>query len=158
MKIAAIDPGLSGAACILEQINGAVMLISVIDLPTVGEGPKHRLDAFTFARWMFDHAPVHAYVEAGRAMPKQGVTSMFRYGRVCGAIEGVVAACRIPLTLIEPNVWKKHLRLNGAKEDMRARAIQLLPGAANQLQRVKGHHRAESILLGFYGLERGIAA
>ena len=52
MKIAAIDPGLSGAAVILEQIDGAIMLISVIDLPVMGDGAKRRLDAFTFARWL----------------------------------------------------------------------------------------------------------
>ena len=48
MKIAAIDPGLTGAAVVLEQIDGAVMLISAIDLPVMGEGAKRRLDAFTF--------------------------------------------------------------------------------------------------------------
>jgi hypothetical protein len=91
-------------------------------------------------------------------MPRQGVTSMFRYGRVCGAVEGVVAACRIPVTMVEPTVWKHHLHLNSSKEDCRARAIQLLPTAAGELQRVKHHHRAEAVLLGFYGLEKGIAA
>lgn len=158
MKIAAIDPGLSGAAVVLEQINGAVMLISVIDLPIMGDGAKRRLDAFTFARWLNDHAPTHAYVENARAMPKQGVTSMFRYGRVAGAIEGTIAACRIPLTMVEPASWKKHLHLNSSKEDCRARAIQVLPNAAGELQRIKDHHRAEAILLGFYGLEKGVAA
>ena len=158
MKIAAIDPGLSGAAVVLERIGGTVMLISVIDLPTIGEGSKHRLDALTFARWLFDHAPTHAYLENGHAMPKQGVAGMFRYGRVCGAVEGTVAACRIPMTLIKPATWKKHLRLNSSKEDCRARAIQLLPSAASELQRGKDHHRAEAILLGFYGFEKGVAA
>jgi crossover junction endodeoxyribonuclease RuvC len=158
MRIAAIDPGLSGAAVILEQINGAVMLISIVDVPIMGEGAKRRLDAFSFARWLYDHAPTHAYIENARAMPKQGVTSMFRYGRIAGAIEGTVAACRIPMTLIEPATWKRHLKLNSSKEDCRARAIQLLPDAAGKLQRVKDHHRAEAILLGFYGLEKGVAA
>jgi hypothetical protein len=152
MKILGVDPGLSGAAVILEQIETTVMLVSVIDLPIAGEGSRRRLDSVTFARWIWDHRPSHAYVEAGRAMPKQGVTSMFRYGRVCGAIEGVVAACRIPMTLIEPATWKRHLRLNSSKEDCRARALQLLPNAAGELQRVKDHHRAEAILL---GLKRG---
>ena len=158
MKLAAIDPGLSGAAAVLEQINGTVVLINVIDLPIMGEGAKRRLDAITFARWLFDHAPSHAYIENARAMPKQGVTSMFRYGRVAGAIEGTVAACRIPMTLIEPASWKHHLKLNSSKEDCRARAIQLLPSAAGELQRVKDHHRAEAILLGFYALAKGISA
>ena len=45
MKIAAIDPGLTGAAVVLEQIGGAVMLISAIDLPIMGDGAKRRLDA-----------------------------------------------------------------------------------------------------------------
>ena len=133
------------------------MLISAIDLPIMGDGAKRRLDAFTFARWLNDHAPVHVYIEAGRAMPRQGVSSMFRYGRVCGAVEGVVAARRTPLTLIEPATWKRHLKLNSNKKECRARAIQLLPSAAGDLQRVKDHHRAEAILLGFYGLEKGIA-
>jgi crossover junction endodeoxyribonuclease RuvC len=158
MKITAIDPGLTGAAVVLERIDGAVMLISVVDLPIMGEGAKRRLDAFTFASWLNTHAPTHVYIEAGRAMPRQGVTSMFRYGRVCGAVEGVVAACQIPVTMVEPAVWKRHLRLNSSKEDCRARAIQLLPGVAGELRRVKDHHRAEAILLGFYGLEKGVAA
>jgi crossover junction endodeoxyribonuclease RuvC len=157
MKIAVIDPGLTGAAVVLEQICGAAMLISVIDLPIMGDGAKRRLDAVTFARWLNNQAPTHVYIEAGRAMPRQGVTSMFRYGRVCGAVEGVVAACRIPVTMVEPTTWKRHLRLNSNKEDCRARAIQLLPDAASELQRVKDHHRGEAVLLGFYGLEKGIA-
>jgi hypothetical protein len=103
MRIAAIDPGLSGGAAVLEQIGGAVMLISIIDLPILGNGAKRRLDAFTFARWLDEHAPTHAHTEALRAMPRQGVTSMFRYGRrVCGAVEGVVAARRTPLTTVGP--------------------------------------------------------
>lgn len=158
MKIAAIDPGLSGAAVGLEQIGDTVVLLSLIDLPVMGEGARRRLDAFTFARWLSDHAPTHVYIENGRAMPRQGVTSMFRYGRVCGAVEGVVAACRLPVTMVEPAAWKRHLHLNSSKEDCRARAIQLLPSAAGELQRVKDHHRAEAILLGFYGLEKGVAA
>jgi crossover junction endodeoxyribonuclease RuvC len=157
-RVLAIDPGLAGAACVLEQIGGAVVLVSAIDLPIVGERAKRRLDAVTFAGWLNSHAPTHAFIENARAMPRQGVTSMFRYGRVAGAIEGVVAAQLIPLTLVEPATWKRHLRLNSSKEGCRARALQLLPSAAGELQRVRDHHRAEAILLGFYGLERGIAA
>lgn len=158
MRILSVDPGLNGAGAILEQIGGTIVLIGVINLPTIGDGPKRRLDASSFTRWLSDHGPSHAYVENAHAMPKQGVSSMFRYGRVAGAVEGAIAACKIPLTLVEPASWKKHLRLNSSKEDCRARAIQLLPSAAYELQKVKDHHKAEAILLGFYGLERGITA
>src|SRR5262249_56839743 len=107
MKIGAVDPGLTGAACILEQINGAVMLISVIDLPTAGEGAKRRLDAVTFASWLNSNKPTHVFIENARAMPRQGVTSMFRYGRVAGAGGGVGAAPLIPLGLSEPGPWER---------------------------------------------------
>ena len=40
MKIVAADPGLAGAAAVLEQIGGAIMLISAINLPTVGAEPN----------------------------------------------------------------------------------------------------------------------
>jgi hypothetical protein len=60
--------------------------------------------------------------------------------------------------MVEAATWKKHLRLDASKEDCRARAIQLLPSAAGELQRIKDHHRAEAVLLGFYGLEKGVAA
>ena len=52
MKVAAVDPGLTGAAVVLEQIGGAVVLVSIIDLPIAGEGAKRRLDAVTFANWL----------------------------------------------------------------------------------------------------------
>jgi hypothetical protein len=135
-----------------------IILLSVLDIPVAGEGARRRLDAPSFAHWLADHAPIHAFVEHGRAMPKQGVSGVFRYGRVCGAIEGVVAARGIPLTMIEPALWKRHLRLNSSKEDCRARAIQLLPSAAGKLERIKDHNRAEAILIGIYGLEKGFSA
>jgi hypothetical protein len=78
----------------------------------VRSGPEPRL-----------HRECTRHAEAGR-------TSMFRYGRVAGAIEGTVAACRIPMTLIEPARWKHHLKLNSSKEDCRARAIQLPPSCS----------------------------
>jgi hypothetical protein len=48
MRILAVDPGLEGAACSLEQIGGTVVLLSVIDLPVMGEGAKRRHDRRDF--------------------------------------------------------------------------------------------------------------
>jgi crossover junction endodeoxyribonuclease RuvC len=157
MKIVAIDPGMSGAAAVLEQVHGTVILHAVMDIPVIGEKAKRRLDAPSFAHWLADHAPTIAFVENGRPMPRQGVTSMFRYGRICGALEGIIAARAIPIVLVEPT-WKRHLHLDSDKENCRAKAIQLLPSAAGELARMKDHHKAEAILLGLYGLEKGVAA
>jgi crossover junction endodeoxyribonuclease RuvC len=155
MHLGAIDPGLFGAACIVERINGGITPIAVIDLPVVGEKSKRRLDAPSFAKWLADYAPMHAVIENGRPMPHQGVSSMFRYGRVCGVVEGVIAARCVPITLVEANSWKRAMNLDGSKEeDARARAILLLPTIANELQHRKDHNRAECLLLGVYALEK----
>lgn len=54
-----------------------------------------------------------AAVEKVGAMPGQGVTSMFHFGRSAGYVEGVLAALRIPYQLIPPAKWKKEFSLIG---------------------------------------------
>lgn len=54
-----------------------------------------------------------AAVEKVGAMPGQGVTSMFHFGRSAGYIEGVLAALGIPYQLIPPAKWKKEFSLIG---------------------------------------------
>ena len=51
------------------------------------------------------------------AMPGQGVTSMFNFGKSFGYIEGVLQALQIPYQLISPRAWKKEFRLNSDKEN-----------------------------------------
>ena len=54
-----------------------------------------------------------AVVEKVGAMPHQGVTSMFNFGKSAGFIEGVLAAFGIPYQLIPPATWKKEFSLIG---------------------------------------------
>lgn len=44
-------------------------------------------------------------------MPRQGVTSMFNFGKGAGFIEGVLRANYIPYQLIPPPTWKKEFSL-----------------------------------------------
>jgi len=85
-------------------------------------------------------------------MPKQGASSGFKFGRATGALEGVLACCEIPLTVIEPTAWKKFHQLRGGdKESSRQRALQLFPSAHALLARKKDHGRAEAPLIALYG-------
>ena len=58
-----------------------------------------------------------ACVEKVGAMPGQGVTSMFSFGKSAGFIEGVLQAYGIPYQLITPQKWKKEFSLGHTKED-----------------------------------------
>ena len=54
-----------------------------------------------------------AAVEKVGAMPGQGVTSMFNFGKSAGFIEGVLTALGIPYQLVMPKRWKAEFTLCG---------------------------------------------
>lgn len=59
------------------------------------------------------HKGVVAAVERVGAMPGQGVTSMFNFGKSAGYIEGVLRALGIPYQTVPPVKWKKEFSLTG---------------------------------------------
>jgi len=89
------------------------------------------------------------------ATPKQGASSGFKYGRATGSLETVIACCEIPMTIVEPSVWKKFPQLRGSdKEASRQRALMLFPAACS-LTRKKDHGRAETALIALAGANHG---
>jgi len=154
VKVLGIDPGVRGGLAIVEINDGAApQLVDAIDIPVAGVGAKERVDVLAIRTWIIAHRPQHALIERAQAMPKQGASSGFKYGRAVGAIEAVLACCEIPMTVVEPSAWKKahHLR-GGDKESGRQRALQLFPAAhAPLLARKRDHGRAEAALVALYG-------
>jgi crossover junction endodeoxyribonuclease RuvC len=152
-RILGIDPGVRGGLAIVEINNGvAPRMIDAIDIPVTGVGAKERVDVLAIRTWILTHKRDHAMIERAQAMPKQGASSGFKYGRATGALEAVIACCEIPMTVIEPAAWKKahHLR-GGDKEGGRQRALQLFPAAHALLARKKDHGRSDAILVALYG-------
>ena len=150
MNILGIAPGIRGGlAIVFVGANGAApQLVDAIDIPVAGVGAKERVDVLAIRDWIVRHAPQHALIERAQAMPKQGASSGFKYGRAVGAIEAVIAGCAVPLTIIEPTAWKKFHGLRGGdKETSRQRALQLFPAAHTLLARKMDHGRAEAALI-----------
>lgn len=58
---------------------------------------------------------VVAAVEQVNAMPGQGVTSMFSFGKSYGFILGTLSALNIPFQTVRPHEWKKAFGLNSDK-------------------------------------------
>ncbi|OLB72051.1 MAG: hypothetical protein AUI16_21450 [Alphaproteobacteria bacterium 13_2_20CM_2_64_7] len=148
MRVLGCDPGIRGGLAIVEiDGNGGARLIECIDIPVTGIGAKERVDVLALRDWVVLHQPQHAFIERAQAMPKQGASSGFKYGRATGAIEAAIACCEIPLTIVEPAVWKRVLHLRGDKEASRQRALQLFPAGHAMLTRKKDHGRAEAALI-----------
>lgn len=154
MLVLGIDPGLSGAAAVVQTGAGAPVLVDVIDIPVVGEGPKRRVNGPAFFRWLDGHQVARCHFERAQAMPDQGASSGFNYGRAVGALEAIVQCCAIPLHHVEASMWKKHHGLIGkGKEDSRQKAMFMLARVDRPDFFVfKYHHnRAEAALIALFG-------
>jgi hypothetical protein len=150
--ILAIDPGLSNGVAVLDQHAD---LLFATEIAPIGEGARKRLPLAGLVDLIEQYGVTCAVVEDVSAMPRQGVSSSFRFGRATGSFEGVLSALKIPTTFIRPVVWKKPLGAAGAtKEGARCLALQRWPTAAHFFPRKKDHNRAEAALLGAYYVER----
>lgn len=90
-----------------------------------------------------------AVVEQQQAMPKQGVTSMFKLGLNFGAHLGALAALQIAVRTVRPAEWKKgYVPPKSDKGESLTVARRLFPTAP--LTRKKDHGRAEALLLADY--------
>jgi len=153
MIVMSIDPGLSGAiAVFIDDV-----LIDVVDMPThelTRNGKaKRQVAAADLAGIFTQHDPRHVIVEKVSAMPGQGVTSMFSFGRSLGVIEGIVAAYDIPVTYVTPGVWTKSIGRGLGKDASRARACELYPSHQKSFSRVKDDGRADAVLIGAWYLK-----
>jgi len=145
LPIAAFDPGLSGALAVLGDFDDVVLF----DLPQA----NRELDPAALARMLREARPRRAVVEAVGAMPGQGVTSMFNFGRSYGTILGVLGALEIPTVRVRPAVWKRHFGLiRQDKDASRALALRLYP-ALQGLELKRHHGRADALLLARFLLE-----
>jgi crossover junction endodeoxyribonuclease RuvC len=147
------DPGIRGGIAIVSVDDGAApQLVDAIDIPVAGAGAKERVHVLAIRDWIATHRPQHAFIERAQAMPKQGSSSGFKFGRATGSLEAVVACCEIPLTIVEPAIWKRFHQLRGGdKEGARQRALQLFPSAHGLLARKRDHGRAEAALIALAG-------
>ena len=153
MIIFGIDPGVSGAICVLENKK----VLEVYDMPTMIDGKKNKKQvngsqiANIFKEIINTEDEITVIVEHVNAMPGQGVTSMFNFGQSFGVIKGVCSALSLPIYFIRPTKWKKHFNLiNVNKDASRTTAIEIYPEISNKLSRKKDSNRADAILIARY--------
>lgn len=148
-KVAGIDPGLAGAVASYDGERVFVFDMPVLELARGGKN-KRELDAVALSNLM-EPIDGKVFVEQVGAMPGQGVTSMFSFGRSFGIVLGILASYRLPTTLVHPKTWKKALSVRDGKDGARLRASELMPGDAHQWALKKHDGRAEAALIAYYG-------
>lgn len=141
-----IDPGQSGAMAIIDG--------EYISVVTFSESAYlNTLKEFN-ARHAMSWCGMFAIVEHVGPMPKQGVTSTFKFGQNFGWIQGMLYAMNIPFELVRPQKWKKMFSCTSDKNTSISVAQRLFPNVPLfATPRCKKPHdgMAEALLMAEYG-------
>jgi crossover junction endodeoxyribonuclease RuvC len=159
MLIMGIDPGIAGAFAVIGPDG-----VEVDDLPVHQIGRRgtkvlrSELSLPALSAILQLHRPDHVLIEQVGPMPKQGVTSVFRFGFAFGAIAGAVAALELPCTFVPPKRWQRLHGIGPEPDAAIRRALQLYPALAPQLARKRDAHRADAVLIATFGqhMQRGL--
>jgi len=153
MIIFGIDPGVSGAICVLKER----MILEVYEMPTMIDGKKNKRQVNgaevtnIFLKELNNKYKTKVVVEHVTAMPGQGVTSMFNFGQSFGVLKGICAALKLPIYFVRPVKWKKHFNLIKTNKDAsRTKVIEIFPYISSKISRKKDSNKADSILIAKY--------
>ena len=149
--IIGIDPGLTGALVLMNN-NGDIYEIADMPISAKTNGKGQQVNAVQLCELLqqFSRYKIDAVViERVHAMPGQGVTSVFGFGRSLGVVEGVAAACCFPVKWVTPQNWKKKFSLIGKDKDAsRTLVIERYPSHSELFKRKKDIGRADAVLIG----------
>jgi crossover junction endodeoxyribonuclease RuvC len=152
MGILGVDPGLSGGLAIRAK-EGLIYE----PMPVVGG----EIDLAALTRWLRAHRDEIevALIEKVSAMPKQGVSSTFKFGDGFGSIKGILTALGIPFELVGPQKWMRVMHA-GIKPDLPSKARSQLAASrifpaisflATARSRVPHEGMVEASLIAEYG-------
>ena len=154
--IAGVDPGLSGAVAIVNELGE---LVSIEDTPTVAVTRGREYVAARMAELLTRTIPSSdrrlalVVIEVQQSFPGQGVRSTFRTGEGYGLWQGIAAALEIPTLLVRPVEWKRAAGIpaKSSKSESRVVATQRWPTWSSYFARVKDDGRADAALIARYG-------
>ena len=145
MNILGMDPGISGGVAVVD--SRTMRITTGFRMPVFKEGKKKAVSPNHLAR--LTPVPVHhAVVERVHAMPGQGVSSTFSFGRSFGTAVAVASlCCSNDVILVTPQMWKAHFGLRGTgKGDSIVRAKEIF-GSSYVWKYLKDDGIAEAALM-----------
>ena len=150
MSVIGIDPGISGAiARYNSSETSAARKLIIWDMPILEVNKKKTISPYLVAN-ILKEAAAPVFIEKVAAMPGQGVTSMFNFGKGFGVLLGAAAGLGLQTTQVRPQTWMKALQLQKGKDANRERACELFPDYADMFSRKRDDGRADAALLAYY--------
>tara|TARA_B100000886_G_C20388690_1_gene477251 strand:- start:896 stop:1372 length:477 start_codon:yes stop_codon:yes gene_type:complete len=154
MLILGIDPGSSGGLAIVRNnFNTLPEIVFAIRMPTVTIYGKKIIDTKKIALELSKHDIDISIIEKVHAMPRQGVTSSFQFGRNFGGIETLSYLYSKRVDYIAPAIWKKSLGLGPSKKE--SLDLARLKFGESDLWKIKSNDGiAEAALLTLFWIEK----
>ena len=124
-----IDPGQSGGIAKISTGADGRMGDLTGDITLVAAMPKTEQDIWMLLADDPILAGRFAFIEKVHAMPKQGVSSTFKFGRNYGFLRACLIAAGIPFDEVSPVKWQRALGCltKGDKNITKSKAQQLFP-------------------------------
>ncbi len=117
MLIVGLDPGQNGGVALVDCTHPkSPNLIAGFRVPTVKRGNRVLVDTWRLVDLLGPFDFDRVVIEAVHAMPKQGVSSSFNFGRHTGALEGWAMSTAKPVSFVPPAQWKKAMQLSSSKQ------------------------------------------
>lgn len=143
-----IDPGLKGGLALILPETGEV---HAYPMPVAGD----ELDGGLLASGLRRYPGGVAVVEKVGAMPGQGLSSTFKFGKGYGTVLGVCAALGLRVELVTPQKWKGEVLAGTTKDKDAAVAYcrRVFPAVELVLPRCRVPHdgMADALCLAEYG-------
>ena len=156
-KIVGIDPGNTGAIVVRDANE-----IETIVMPVLEGQVDERAVADLFLEIASEIK--HVYLEEIYAVPTSGSSSMLNFGRGHGKICGVLAALKIPYTLVRPQTWQKRVLGPRVGGTTKTRAVEVAGRLFPQVElratsRSKNPHLGivDALLISEYGVLSEVA-
>jgi crossover junction endodeoxyribonuclease RuvC len=133
-----IDPGQKGGIALVNYAGAIIQHFKFVNRT------EHEIGEFV-RQSCADNWPIRAAVEKVHSMPKQGVSSSFKFGMGYGFVRGLLVAHQIPFVEVTPQAWQKALGCltKGDKSVSRRAAHRRWPTFASMID----DHIADSLLI-----------
>jgi hypothetical protein len=152
MRVFGCDPGKIGGWAVLEDGK----LLDAMMMPTMTVKGKDCVDSAVLHDWVYSHASGDCMfvIEAVHAMPRQGVSSSFQFGRMFGAVEAAAISTGYRVEHVSPASWKRKFQLDRDKQSSIDAARLRFGSELDKYVYLKKHEGvAEACLLAAYGHE-----